>query len=311
MSAAAEFPWKRQGPGTDLGPRLESTPIAPAKGPALAREAPETSNAEARDCQTEKLEAVGRLAGGVAHDFNNLLTGVMLCCDLLIGSLEPGHPAGKYAEEIRNAGMQATGLVKRLMAVVRPAASNVRPLLLNEIVEGIQSLLARLIGENIELRFHLDPDLGLVKMDATQAQQVLLNLVLNARDAMPGGGVITIETHNSRVQLVAEPGQAGSADCIPCVLFVVADNGKGMDDTARGHLFEPFFTTKAGKGTGLGLATVYDIVSGNGGLIHVDSVPGCGTRITTLLPLARQMDANKTYEIGAEKQEGAFSKEKE
>jgi signal transduction histidine kinase len=236
--------------------------------------------------QAEKLEAVGRLAGGVAHDFNNLLTGVLLYCDLLMASLEPGHPVRKYAEEIRKAGIQATALVRQLLAVARPTSSEPRLLSLNEIADGMRNLLVRLIGENIELIFHLDPNLGLVKMDPTQSQQILLNLVLNSRDAMPGGGHIIVETTNCRVQvLTGTDHDTGRPTQLPCALFVVTDNGSGMDAATHAHLFEAFFTTKASKGTGLGLATVYDIVTSNGGLIHVDSAPACGTRVSVLLPL--------------------------
>jgi signal transduction histidine kinase len=210
---------------------------------------------------------------------------VLLYCDLLMAHLEPNHRVRKYAEEIRKAGMQATGLVRQLLAVARPANSEPRLLSLNEVAEGMRNLLARLIGENIDLQFHLDPNLGLVKMDPTQSQQILLNLVLNARDAMPGGGQISVETSNCKVQVLTESNLAASPTTLPCALFVVADNGSGMDATTRAHLFEAFFTTKAGKGTGLGLATVYDIVTSNGGLIHVDSAPVCGTRVSVLLPL--------------------------
>jgi signal transduction histidine kinase len=205
---------------------------------------------------------------------------------LLLANLEPCHRVRKYAEEIRKAGMQATGLVRQLLAVARPATCEPRLFSLNEIVEGMHNFLVRLIGENIDLKFNLDPNLGLIKMDPTQSQQVLLNLVLNARDAMPGGGQITVETSNCRVQvLTASDRAASSTALLPCVLFVVADNGGGMDSVTRNHLFEAFFTTKAGKGTGLGLATVYDIVTSNGGLIHVESAPACGTRVTVVLPL--------------------------
>ncbi len=145
----------------------------------------------------------------------------------------------------------------------------------------MRNLLVRLIGENIELQLRLDPNLGLIKMDPTQAQQILLNLVLNARDAMPGGGQISVEMSNCRVQALAEsPSLPGSRAVLPCALLVVTDNGSGMDASTRSHLFEAFFTTKTGgKGTGLGLATVYDIVTRNGGLIHVDSAPACGERV--------------------------------
>jgi two-component system cell cycle sensor histidine kinase/response regulator CckA len=269
---------------------------------ALAENATANREAEQRLRQAEKLEAVGRLAGGVAHDFNNLLTGVLLYCDLLMAGLEPGHRTRKYAEEIRSASMQATGLVRQLLAVTRPTGCAPRLLSLSEIAEGMGNLLARLIGENIELKLHLDPDLGLVRMDSGQAQQILLNLVLNARDAMPGGGQISVETSNCKVQVLAEPPLATErAASIPCALLLVGDNGCGMDAETRAHLFEAFFTTKAAvHGTGLGLATVYNIVTSNGGLIHVDSAPGCGTRFTVLLPLAPE--ATQDSEIQAKLQ---------
>jgi len=257
---------------------------------ALAEDDP-NHMADQRLRQVQRLEAVGRLAGGVAHDFNNYLTGVLLYCDLLLTNLEPCHPVRKYAEEIRNAGMQATGLVRQLLSVARPTTCEPCLFSLNEIAEGMRNLLVRLIGENIELKFHLDPNLGSVKMDPAQSQQILLNLVLNARDAMPGGGQITVETSNCKVQTLTEQAltERHSADSpptsLPCALFVVADNGSGMDAATRAHLFEAFFTTKAGKGTGLGLATVYDIVTSHGGLVHVKSAPECGTRVSVLLPL--------------------------
>jgi signal transduction histidine kinase len=252
----------------------------------MAEDLSPAHEAEHRLRQAERLETMGRLAGGVAHDFNNLLTGVLLYSDLLLAHIEPCHRVRKYAEEIRKAGMQATSLVRQLLAVARPSNSEPRLLSLNEIAESMRNLLVRLIGENIELKFQLDPNLGLVRMDPTQCQQILLNLALNARDAMPGGGQITIETSNCKVQVLTEPCTGeGSGASLPCALFVVADNGSGMDDATRAHLFEAFFTTKAAKGTGLGLATVHDIVTGNGGLIHVDSALHRGTRVSVLLPL--------------------------
>ncbi|HEV3511450.1 MAG TPA: ATP-binding protein [Candidatus Sulfotelmatobacter sp.] len=241
---------------------------------------------EQRLRQAERLEAVGRLVGGVAHDFNNLLTGILLCCDLLMASIEPCHRARKYADEIRKASMQASSLVRQLLSLGRPASSQPRLLSLNEIAEGVRNLLLRLIGENIELQLRLDPNLGLVKMDPTQAQQIVLNLVLNARDAMPNGGKIAIETRNCKLEVLTDSALGScKAASPPCALFVVEDNGNGMDAVTRAHVFEPFFTTKGGKGTGLGLATVHDIVSANGGLIDLDSHPGQGTRVSVILPL--------------------------
>jgi signal transduction histidine kinase len=253
----------------------------------MAEDTTENRHSEERLRQAERLEAVGRLASGVAHDFNNLLTGVLLYCDLLLNGLESGNRVRKYAEEIRAASLQATGLVRQLLALARPRYATPRPISLNEVAEGMRTLLLPLIGENIGLDFHLDPGLGLVNMDPAQVQQIVLNLVLNSRDAMPEGGQITVETRNCSVQIVSENRSAGSAAAsLPCALLVVRDDGKGMDAETRKHLFEAFFTTKgAGKGTGLGLATVHDIVTGHGGLVHVESSPGCGARVTVLLPL--------------------------
>jgi two-component system cell cycle sensor histidine kinase/response regulator CckA len=291
--------------------RVDGSNVEPDYALLMAEETSEEPDTAKRLRQTERLEAVGRLAGGVAHDFNNLLTGVLLGCDLVLACLEPGHRARKYAEEIRNAGMQGTGLVRQLITVARPSDSVPHLISLNDVCEGMHNLLARLIGENIELKLRLDPSLGLIKIDPAQAQQILLNLVLNARDAMPGGGEISIETSNCRVQVLAEslrsepdsnkpssnepisnepsssePSSGLRTASLPCALFVVRDNGSGMDAATQSHLFETFFTTKTGgKGTGLGLATVYNIVTSNGGLIHVESAPARGTRVSVLLPI--------------------------
>ena len=284
---------------------------------ASAEDASRHREAEQRLRQAEGLESVGRLTGGVAHDFNNLLTGVLLYCDLLIANLEPCHRVRKYAEEIRNAAIQATGLVRQLLTVARPPNSGSRLFSLNDIAEGMRNLLVRLIGENIELKFQLDANLGLVKMDPAQCQQILLNLVLNARDAVSEAmseatseatseempGQITVEISNCKVQILtkttgAESPAAGRA-LLPCALLVVADNGSGMDEVTRTHLFEAFFTTKTGTGTGLGLATVYDIVTSNGGLIHVESAPACGTRVSVLLPLVPEAVLNASAQDSA------------
>jgi len=247
--------------------------------------------------QTQRWEAVGRLAGGVVHDFNNLLTGVMLYCDLLLSSLDARDRRRRYAEEIRSAITQATGLVRQLLVFARPQATPVRALCLNEIAEGMRNLLTRLIGENITLDLHLDPELGVVKIDQAQAQQIFLNLVLNARDALPDGGRITVETSNCRFQPVAGTSTPTALPAFPCVLLVVGDNGHGMDAATRQRLFEPFFTTKnAGQGTGLGLTTVRSIVASNRGLIHFESEPGRGTRAMILLPRASPSAAPNLFE---------------
>ena len=236
--------------------------------------------------QSQRWETVGRLAGGVVHDFNNLLTGVLLYCDLLLASLDASDRRRRYAEEIRSAIVQAADLVRQLLVFARPRASQVRTLCLNQIAEAMQDLLTHFIGENIVLELKLDPDLGLVKIDPAQVQQILINLILNARDALPTGGRIVLETSNSKFQSV--PGSVPSSNgqiAFPCVVLAVSDNGFGMDTNTRQHVFDPFFTTKsAGQGTGLGLTTVRSIVTSNGGLIHFESEPGRGTRVMILFP---------------------------
>jgi two-component system, cell cycle sensor histidine kinase and response regulator CckA len=258
---------------------------------ALLIAEPNRGNAPAEESliQSQRWEAVGRLAGGVVHDFNNLLTGVMLYCDLLLSALDLRDRRRRYADEIRAAIVQAGGLVQQLLVFARPQTAEARALCLNRIAVAMQELLTRLIGENISLDLRLDPDLGLVKIDQAQAQQIFLNLVLNARDALPNGGRIIAETRNCEFQTVPRsmPGERGVA--FPCVLLVVSDNGHGMDAKTRQRLFEPFFTTKSsGKGTGLGLTTVRSIVTTNRGLIHIESDPGSGTRVMILLPRASQ-----------------------
>jgi two-component system cell cycle sensor histidine kinase/response regulator CckA len=255
-------------------------------GLALAEDTTANHYSVRRVREAGRLEALGRLASGVAHDFNNLLTGVALYSDLLLAGLEFGSGLRKYAEEIRNASIDASGLVRQLLAVARSQDEAPHLVSLNGIAGGMRELLLRLIGENIELVYQLDPNLGAVRMDTTQAQQILLNLVLNARDALPEGGRITLETRNCGLQIVTSAVEKTGPAELPCALFVVSDNGQGMDSQTQQHVFEAFFSTKPpGEGTGLGLATVYEIVTNNGGLIHLESECKKGTRVTVLLPL--------------------------
>jgi PAS domain S-box-containing protein len=233
-----------------------------------------------RDAQ--KMEAIGRLVGGVAHDFNNLLTGVMLYSDLLQSALPPDSRSARHAEEIRMAGEQGAALVQQLLAIARQQVVEPRVLNLNAKITETRNLLSRLIGENVHLHTQLAEDLGEVRMDPAQVQQILLNLVLNARDALPGGGWIRVRTTNCNFQ---PPAQALPTESIAGVLISVSDNGCGMGEETRAHLFEPFFTTKsAGRGNGLGLATVHEIVAKCGGRIDVDSSPGYGTTFRVYLP---------------------------
>jgi signal transduction histidine kinase len=256
----------------------------------IAEPRSQTPEEEEKLLQAQRWEAVGRLAGGVVHDFNNLLTGVMLYTDLLLSSIDPRDCRRRYANEIRGAIIQASGLVRQLLVFARPQKTQLRSFCLNQVAEDMKNLLARLLGENISLEFKLDPDLGLLKIEHSQAQQIILNLILNSRDALPNGGRIVVETSNCKFQSVAGTTLSQtSAPAFPCVLFAVSDNGCGMDESTRQHLFQPFFTTKsAGKGTGLGLTTVHSIVTRHSGLIHVDSEAGRGTRVMILFPRASQ-----------------------
>jgi hypothetical protein len=248
---------------------------------AIVDEITEYKRAERRLRDAQKIEAIGRLVGGVAHDFNNLLTGIMLYCDLLTTGLTPDSRMRHHAEEIRMAGEQGAALVQQLLGIARQQVVEPRILCMNAKIAETRDLLSRLIGENIELQMALDPSLGNVRIDPTQFQQILLNLALNARDAMPNGGSILVRTANCEFHL---PG-AAPAGPVPGVMLTVVDHGCGMSAETRSHLFEPFFTTKsAGRGNGLGLATLHDIVQAAGGIIEVDSELGCGTTFRVILP---------------------------
>ena len=238
--------------------------------------------------QSQKMEAVGRLAGGVAHDFNNILTVIMGYSEMLLNSMTEGDDLYRYAEQVKMAGERAASLTQQLLAFSRQQVLQPRVLDLNSIVSGIEKMLERLIGEDIELESFSDMDLGQVRADPGQVEQILLNLAVNARDAMPYGGKLTIRTANVTLdeeEVTENPGMLAG-------LFVklsVGDTGCGMDPEQIPHIFEPFFTTKEqGRGTGLGLSTVYGIVKQSGGFIQVDSQPGKGTVFEILFPLLRE-----------------------
>jgi two-component system cell cycle sensor histidine kinase/response regulator CckA len=235
--------------------------------------------------QSQKMEAVGRLAGGIAHDFNNVLTTIMGYSDLILSS--PDCPAGSLAEDVREikaAAERAGGLTRRILAFSRRQALQPTVLSLNTVVSDTEQLLSRTLGADVELYTSLSPDLGAVEIDEQQFVQVLLNLAVNARDAMPRGGVLTLETANVELDEYfckthpdAHPGSY--------VVLNVADTGIGMDEETLAHVFEPFYTTKPpGEGTGLGLSTVYGLVAQSGGYTYVRSQPGQGTTFSIYLP---------------------------
>jgi signal transduction histidine kinase/CheY-like chemotaxis protein len=244
----------------------------------LQREMSERREVESRLRQAQKLEAIGRLAGGIAHDFNNLLTAVAGYTELGLASVDPGDELHMYLDEIRRASDRATTLTRQLLAFSRQQVLTVGVIDLGATIGALANMLRRLIGERIRLTTLLAPDLGHVKVDATQLEQAILNLAVNARDAMPSGGDLTIKCANVAARSDAEPE-------LGWVSIEVRDNGVGMDDETRAHVFEPFFTTKEqGQGTGLGLATVYGIVQQSGGSIEVESALGRGTTFRILLP---------------------------
>ena len=276
--------------------RWMSTTTAPIPGEdgavaglvGISRDITEQVLLEEQFRRSQKLEAVGRLAGGMAHDFNNALTVISGYCALLLSQMEAGDSRRRRVEAIQKAARQAAKITQQLLTFSRKRAVQLEILDLNAAVASLQEMAQPLIGEDIELDVRLAPALGQIRADAGQIDQVLMNLIVNSRDAMVRGGRLTVETANveldaksRQVPLELAPG--------PYVMLGVSDTGCGMDSDTLGHIFEPFFTTKeVGRGTGLGLSVVHGIVSQAGGSIHVSSEPGQGTAVTIYFPRVSQ-----------------------
>jgi PAS domain S-box-containing protein len=280
--------WRhRKKDGSIIEVEINSHPLLFEGGPAqlvLAVDVTERRQLEAQLRQSQKMEAVGTLAGGIAHDFNNLLTTILGYSGLVLDRLESESSLREEIEEIQKAGERAANLTRQLLAFSRKQVLAPVVLDLNAVVADMEKMLGRLIGEDVALAAVLAPDLWRIRADAGQIEQVIVNLVVNARDAMPRGGKVTIETRNLdmddsyiRTHSYVQPGEY--------VGFSVSDTGTGMDTETRTRIFEPFFTTKGpGKGTGLGLSTVYGIIKQSGGSIEVYSEPGWGTTFKVYLP---------------------------
>ena len=267
---------------------------------AVLRDVTRQRELEVQLSQSQKMDAIGRLAGGVAHDFNNLLVVIQSYAELVRDGLPANDPARGDLGEVLSAARRAASLTKQLLAFSRSEAIKPATLQLNDLVSGIEKMLHRIIGEDIELSTRLSPDLGLVRADAGQLDQVILNLSVNARDAMPNGGQVVIETLN----VTPESDYVEAHANVPpgeYVVLAVSDTGVGMDAETQRRIFEPFFTTKeVGKGTGLGLATVYGIVQQSGGLIRVASQPGRGSVFRIYFPrLHGRSEDSAEHQLGA------------
>jgi PAS domain S-box-containing protein len=283
-----EVRWKRRD-GATINVRISGRAVASEPEPtdvleAIAEDITERRVLEDQFRQSQKMEAVGRLAGGIAHDFNNLLTVVSGYTEVLLDQLTPTNPLHAKAEAIQQASDRATTLTRQLLAFSRKQLLQLKVVDVNAIVEDMERLLRPLIGENIELTTSLAPSIGCTRADAGQLEQVIMNLVVNAKDAMPHGGKIRITTASVTLDESYRPENTFIKHG-PYVMISVSDSGHGMDRETQARIFEPFFTTKEkGKGTGLGLSTVYGIIKQSGGYVFVQSELGRGTVFTMYFP---------------------------
>lgn len=273
----------------------------------VSRDVTKHKRLEAQYMQAQKMEAVGRLAGGVAHDFNNLLTAILGYADLLSAQLSADDPRWADVQEITKAGQSAARLTRQLLAFSRRQILQTVALSLNDVIRDAQKILGRVVGEDVSIQLDLAPDLEPVMADPGQLEQVMMNLAVNARDAMPNGGRLSIKTEN--VEIDQSQGHIRGISPGRYVLLAMTDTGSGISPEVHAHLFEPFFTTKGpGKGTGLGLATVHGIVKQSYGCIWVDSEPARGATFTILLP-STQPSAKPVHQPGPTEAESFASSE--
>jgi len=248
----------------------------------LAHDVSERKKTERQLQEAQKLEALGRWVGGVVHDFNNLLTAIMLYSDMVGQAAQPDSTAARYNEEIRAVAKRGAGLTGQLLSFLQRRPHERTVISANSLLKGLRDVIERMIGEDVEVLLELAPEACLIELDPAQMQQLVFNLILNARDAMSEGGTLTITTREASADLGNGPQN--------CMALVISDTGCGMDEATRALIFDPFFTTKPeGKGTGLGLTTVRDIVAEAGGVVAVESEVGIGTVVTVTLPCAERL----------------------
>ena len=290
-----ELEWKRSS-GEPIvvrcsGHRVDGKDGGPDYFEVYAEDVTERRTLERQLRMAQKMEAIGRLSGGIAHDFNNLLGVIIGYSGVLKKSLDKTQPTYEFALEIEKAGQRAASLTRQLLAFSRQQVLTPSVLSLNSLVSEMEKMLPRLLGEDIHVSFSLEPELGNVKADQSQIEQVIMNMAVNARDAMPAGGKLHIQTANFEMDNAFTRDHPGSK-AGSYVMLAITDSGTGMAPETLAHIFEPFFTTKAvGEGTGLGLATVYGIVKQSNGYIWVESVPGQGSTFQVYLP--RHLDTEQ------------------